>query len=325
MRNVLLTVALGACICLAAHGDGMTEKEVPPIPEPSFEDAKLGEEYARGVELLNAEGYKEAEKVFKRLRRSAPEGPPREGVERCYLEAKGGLLIDKIRTQVQKEQWKKALAACEKARDEYEETHAGEKLDKIYQLCIDELYFVIQDFEKDRERGDEGDGPDDRGRGRSSFGMNTKVVEGSRKKGTVRGGDKALEWLTGRNLSYISLENLPEDLAEGYRSLNLSIRTRDPKRAPQIRILFDCEEGGLGWGDGRGGRGGRRGGGRVMTRVGYHSSIATKGQWQDLRLDLRKFTSSGDAAWQDVIALRLVHMPGGDGRITIDNVRLEKK
>ncbi|MCZ6602276.1 MAG: hypothetical protein O6952_04655, partial [Planctomycetota bacterium] len=128
----------------------------------------------------------------------------------------------------------------------------------------------------------------------------------------------------------ISFDDLSGKVTKEYRYLNISVRAKDPKKAPQLRILLDCEEGGLGWGGGgdgggRGGRGGRRGGGRTLNRTGFHTTISTSGKWQDLRLDLSKFKPSGDAALGDILALRIIHLSGGDGKVLLDNIRLERK
>jgi len=313
MKMTIATLLVGAALCLAVHADD--DKEIPPIPEPTFEDAAQGEEYAQGVKLLKGEDYEGAEKIFKKLSRSAPKGEPREAAERCLKEAEGGVAADKIRGYIAKEQWKKALDQCEKVIDEYEGTFAGEKIEEIRKACIKELYHVIADFEEE-EAPQEGD----RDRG---YGRDTKIVEGSRKQGTVRSGDGALEWLTGRQFSFLSFSKMPEDLAEGYKALTFSVRCNNPKSTPQLRILFDCQEGDLRWV----GEGGRRGGraARLFQRLGFHTAIPTSASWQDIRIDLRQFEVQGDVTWKDVKALRILHMPGAEGRLIIDDVRLEKR
>ena len=48
--------------------------------------------------------------------------------------------------------------------------------------------------------------------------------------------------------------------------------------------------------------------------------------WKDHRIDLKKeFTRRGEVSWEEVIALRILHMPGVDGKIYLDDLRLEKE
>jgi hypothetical protein len=105
-----------------------------------------------------------------------------------------------------------------------------------------------------------------------------------------------------------------------YRFLNISIRCEDPKARPQLLILFDANGGQV-----RAPRGGgRRGAGRAFQRDGYNSALIPQGRWQDLRLDLKKFTRKGEVQWDMVEALRVVFSGGPDSLIMIDDVRLEK-
>ena len=105
-----------------------------------------------------------------------------------------------------------------------------------------------------------------------------------------------------------------------YRYLNLSIRCEDPKARPQLLILFDANGGQVNAPRG----GGRRGGTRAFQRDGYNSAMIPQGRWQDLRLDLKKFTQKGEVEWDMIETLRIVYTGGPDSLIMIDDVRLEK-
>ncbi|MCZ6689136.1 MAG: hypothetical protein O7H41_05995 [Planctomycetota bacterium] len=329
---IILSISI---IGLAPGTHASEEAEIPPIPTPKFEDSGMGEDYARGVELLVEQNYKAADRIFRKLRKSAPEGEQREAAERCYQEAQGGIAADKISSLIQKGSWRKAISSAEKVMDRFEGTISGKTLRDLHDVCVKELYFVIDDFEEKKQKDEDesdggGDGRGARWRGASGYGLNTKVLKGSRKDGTVREGEHSLEWRTGSDFSYISFDDLSGKVTKEYRYLNISVRAKDSKKAPQLRILLDCEEGGLGWGGGgdgggRGGRGGRRGGARTLNRTGFHSAISTSGKWQDFRLDLSKFKPAGDAALGDILALRIIHQGGSDGRVLIDNIRLERK
>ena len=49
-----------------------------------------------------------------------------------------------------------------------------------------------------------------------------------------------------------------------------------------------------------------------------------QGRWQDLRMDLKKFTRKGEVEWDMIETLRIVYTGGPDSLIMIDDVRLEK-
>ena len=328
-----MRLALFAAILLATAGaqdssGTLPESEVPPIPSPKFQDAAQGEQYEKGVAYLKDQAYKDAEKIFRKLRRAAPAGEEREAAQRCYRESTSGVELLKASAQMQKGQGRKALSTCGRALEEAEGTLVGLQLEELHEICYKEIYFDIADFEEDKsekEKDDDDLGGGGRRGGSSGFGLNTRIVTGTRKDGKVRQGKRALGWRTGRNLSYLTFEGVKGEVSDKYRYLNLSIRAEDPKAAPQLRLLFDCDESSLDWGGGRGGRGGRRGGSRIFNRMGFQTAISTSGKWQDFRIDLGKFKQSGDVTWADVIALRIAHLPGGEGRILLDQIRLEKK
>ena len=104
------------------------------------------------------------------------------------------------------------------------------------------------------------------------------------------------------------------------------MRSEDAKQTPVLRVLFDCDDAPLNAGGGEGGGPGRRRRGNpALSRQGFHFSISPKGKWQDLRLDLRKFNNIGAVTWAEVKALRILHMPGGEGRIFLDEIHLERE
>jgi len=315
------------------EGGAEAEKtEIPPLPVPAFDDPKLQERYQQGCDLLDEESFSRARTTFRRIKSSlrTPGKEIEEALERCVLEAEAGVVLLKVRSYVERERYRSALNACLKADpdgDAFEGTFTGRELSEFRKQCQDEIYFLIDEFEKKpvatpEEPGGEDDPEerDPRGGRNRGYGQNAKIVGGSREDGDVRSGKGALHWMIGRQMSSVTFRGLDEiDLSE-FRYLNISLRSEDPKARPAIVVLFDVDGEQIPDRQGRG----RRAWGRVGQREGFQLGVSPTGRWQDLRLDLRKFVKKGEADWEMIQALRLIHYQGGEAKIMIDDIRLER-
>ncbi|MEM7164361.1 MAG: hypothetical protein AAF581_02800 [Planctomycetota bacterium] len=341
MTPWLLTVCLlGLGPAGSFADDDAPTLELPGLPPVEFANPDHAAQYAKGLALLEQGQYKKAASEFRRLKSKVPAGSEREGVTRAFLESQGGVDLEKALAHAKKERLRKALAHLEKITSKYEGTEIGEQIEFHRQAFWSQLFHPIETFET-KPSGDKGDSDEEatdddpeeeeeerggrnrRRGGESGFGQNTRVVEKEDDAAKVRKGENALQWNTGKYLAAISFENLPRSLSD-YRYLNISLRSDGDER-PQILLLFDC----LDW-RGQGGGGGRRGGGRaggawVYQRDGFSLATSPRGKWQDLRLDLKKFTQKGTGTWDSVKALRLVHMPGISAQLYIDEITLEKE
>ncbi len=322
----------------------------PSFPKATIDDPAAAAEYAKAIEHLEKREYDDAKTIFGKLRRSL-DGAAKEAAERCYEEANGGLEHGKISTKAGKGQYRKAIRDCTKALEKYEGLIIAVDLQALLDECNDKIFHEIETFEKAGSKPEPADEPEDEGGedeggngrggnrgnqgGATGFGQNTSIVsqdvdlknKRALLTAPVREGKKALLWRTGRDLSFVTFEKLSEPIKD-FRYLNISVRCEDSKSAPNLRLFFDAEEGNLNAGQQGGGgrRGAGRAGARVMNRMGFATSIQPKVTWQDLRIDLKKFKPQGGSVkWDDVIALRIIHMQGADGRIHIDNVRLERE
>lgn len=311
-----------------ATGPAVTE--VPPLPRPSIADPEQAAQYAAALESLEKGAYGEARSAFRKLRAQAKD-EVLSAVERCLLEAEGGLDLEKA-TEAARKSARRAYVVLGKVMERYVGTLVGLEIEARFQQLYDEIYFTVADFEQDaasaagapEDDGAGGEGATPQRGANRGYGANTRVVEGTPEARTVRGGKHALLWRTGPGLSTVNLTAVQGKAAD-YRYLNLALRTDDPQERPNLVLLFDCLE----WqGDGEGpgrGRGARMGGAWVLQRDGFSTTVNPSGDWQDLRLDLRKFVAKGNASWNDVVALRIVHMPGVSATVRIDEVRLEKE
>ncbi|MEM7165523.1 MAG: hypothetical protein AAF581_08665 [Planctomycetota bacterium] len=342
-------------------GPSTSFEGLPPI---EFADPEHAMHYTKGLQLLEQGEYKKAASEFRRLKNKVAEGLEREGVQRAYLEAQGGVELVKALGYEKKGRTRRALAHLEKVESKYAATEIGEQISFYRETFWAQIFHRIESFEKktkkkaneNDERGksaDEDEGDDDSSGlgGDSAYGPNTKTVDKADDSKKVREGEAALEWATGKELVALSFDRLPDDLEE-YRYLRFSVRSARGER-PQLLILFDCldnfgsrfeQRGGGGFGGGRGGGGGGRGGGGgggngaggnnpgrgngsawVYQRDGYSMFAVPQRKWQDFRLDLKKFAEKGAASWSAVKALRIVHMPGVSSRLYLDDIRLERE
>lgn len=338
LRGLVLALGMVLIASLATADDSATAttaSAVEGIPVIEFASEEHAARYAKGVELLEQGEYKKAAAEFRKLKSKVPAGVERDGVTKAHLEAQGGVELEKALGYAKKLRFRKALAVLDKVLPKYTETAIGEQLAFHRQSIWAEIYVHIASFEEksgtdgDDESGDADEnenagrrGGNGRG-GESGYGANTTVLSKEDDKDKVREGENSLMWMTGKELAAISFEDLPATLSE-YRYLNISIRSEGDTR-PQILLLFDA----LDW-RGGGGGGGRRGGARrgaawVFQRDGFSMAITPKGKWQDLRLDLKKFTKKGTASWSGLKALRLVHIPGISAQLYVDDIRLEKE
>ena len=339
--GLALPLFVTAVVLAADESDKKASAEAKiPFPRPEFGDKAVGEEYGAALELLENGAYKDAKKAFKKLKKSVAKGVETMAVERVLLETDGFLELEGIDSSIAKGKLKKALAKLDKVLPKYSGTRAGAELTRRRDETYGEVFLTIADFEKDSASsaggaggaGGNGGGGNGGNGGRGGFGgttgygMNTKIIEGTKKGDEARQGTKSLEWRTGRNLSFLNFDKIDGSLSD-YRYLRLSIRAQDKKSTPSLVVLLDTEEGlmGGGGGGGRGGRWGGRGGAVVYNRLGFTMGIQSKGKWQDLRLDLKKFVKRGEITLDDVIALRIVHNPGAEGRLYIDDIRFEKQ
>ncbi|MEE2889774.1 MAG: hypothetical protein VX404_04950 [Planctomycetota bacterium] len=350
MKRSLLTAAMlvaFGCLCFNTsalsqvdEADPATEIEseskIGPIPTISLGDEDLDADYARFLELIEEKEYSRAFSVIKKIKSKVrkPAENIAQAIDRCMKEAEGGVVLGKARKYADKDKMKQALAIIEKedpSGDAFEGSFTGEELAQLREEAFDAVFLVLADYEKkgdtqtrqpeeDEEDG-EGEnggrgGPPGGARGRG----NSKVIGGTPEDGDVRTGKFAMHWQTGEELSWLDLGKIDEeiDLTE-FRYLRISLRCEDPRAKPQVMILFDVDGG-----QPRLGRGGRRGVGRAFQREGFQTGVAAQYRWQDLRIDLKKFTSKGEVEWDMVEALRLVYTSRQDSLFMIDDVRLER-
>ena len=314
------------------------EEQVAAIPEWSPADPEIAQTYRAGRAALDEHDYSEAKKQFRKLRTKARGTDGEETLARCLMEAEGGLLCEKAGKYVEKEQPRKIIALWLKESEDVEGTFTGLVFKRFYEEAMAEVFLTLADFEP-KKKEDEDSGEDEeederrRGdpRGRTSYGQNTRLIEGSPEEGEVRQGRGSLYWLTTSNMGVVTIEIPNEVRLEEYRYLRLTLRAEESKAKPPLTLIFDCEAGPLAGGQDPegGGRRGRRGDRSRMNlnrRVGFHSSLNASARWQDLRLDLRKFDPRSKPRWGNVLNLRIVHTgAGGESAIFIDEVFLEKE
>ena len=311
------------------------EYETPPLPPLDLKDEKLNQDLDRYREHLEIREFSKALAVIKRVRSKVrkPEESIAEIIDRYFREAEAGTVLDKAQRYNNKKQYKKALGVITK-EDPKEEafggTRMGEEVAELRQMLKDEIYLMIEDFEKEKSSDngeDDEEAPGERrGQGREQGG-NSKVVGGTPEDGDVRSGKFAMHWQTTERLSWVSLGNkaFEKMMEEGesltdYRYLTLSLRCENPSAKPNILVLFDVDGAQI-----RAPRGGmRRGGARAYQRDGFNTSVNPKGGWREYRLDLKKFVRKGEVDWDMVETLRLIYTGGPDHLIMIDDVQLEK-
>ncbi len=345
-RPLLKFVALLAVLCIASGSPVLSQvddsdssvepeenTELGPVPKIDLGDEGLNDDLDRFHEYLNNREFSRARSIIKRLKTKLrnPEPPIASVLDRCSKEAEAGVVLEKAKKYFDKERMKQALAVIMKEDPDgtsFVGSLTGEELSELRKKAFEEVYLVLADYEKEtaspEEQPEEEQGRG--GRGGQQTGR-SKVIGGSREDGDVRTGKFALHWQTGDQISWITIgsEVFQKMVDEGqsmtdYRYLNLSIRCEDPKARPQLLVLFDANGGQVNAPRG----GGRRGGTRAFQRDGYNSAMIPQGRWQDLRLDLKKFTQKGEVEWDMIETLRIVYTGGPDSLIMIDDVRLEK-
>lgn len=310
------------------------EYETPPLPPLDLNDEKLNQDLDRYREHLEAREFSKALAIIKRVRSKVrkPEESIAEIVDRYFREAEAGTVLDKAQRYNDKKQYRKALGIITKEdpkEEAFSGTRIGEEVSELRQLLKDEIYLVIEDFEKEKssEESEEENAPEQRRREGMEQGQNSKIVEGTPEDGDVRSGKFAMHWQTTERLSWVSIGNksFEKMMEEGesltdYRYLTLSLRCENPSAKPNILVLFDVNGEQI-----RAPRGGmRRGGARAYQRDGFNTSVNPKGGWKEYRLDLKKFVRKGEVDWDMVEALRLIYTGGPDHLLMIDNVQLEK-
>jgi hypothetical protein len=321
--------------------DSEANDAIPPIPDWSPLDLTVREQFTEGRKQLDERRYDEAKKSFRRLRSKAKGNDGEPVVARCLLEAEGGLLCEKAGKYAEKGKLRRIISLWLKEGEDLKGTFTGAELEKFYEEAIDELFETLADFEKkkaeaspdsdDEEEGEGGGGRagQEPARGSTRYGANSREVTGDLEGGEVRQGNGSLYWMTTSGIGVLQFEISDEVRLSDYRYLRLSIRTEDRKIEPTLLLLFDCESGDFSRGVPGGGRGGRRGGGwgaaAVNRRVGFHQNVTPQQRWQDLRLDLEKFTERGNPKWGNVLFLRVVSLGGAETGIFLDDVILEKE
>ena len=320
----------------ASTPEESSDSKIGPVPKIDLGDATLNSDLDRFHEYLEQREFSRARSIIKRLngKLRKSEGPIAVVLERCTKEAEAGVVLEKAQKYFDKEKFKLALSIITKEDADgtaFEGSLNGKELSTLRQLAFEEVYLLLEDFEKSKsdasDEPEEQEDADPRGNRGNPQAAKTKIVGGTPEDGDVRTGKFAMHWQTGTETSWINLGDavFKKMIDEGlsltdYQFLNISIRCEDPKARPQLLILFDADGGQV-----RAPRGGgRRGAGRAFQREGYNSALIPKSRWQDLRLDLKKFTRKGEVQWDMIEALRVVFSGGPDSLIMIDDVRLEK-
>ncbi|MCI0652150.1 MAG: hypothetical protein L0Z55_09720 [Planctomycetes bacterium] len=315
----------------AAPGAGESaapEDAAPPLPDPTFADPANGERYRKAIEHLSQGEHRAANDLFRDLKERVSAPAEKEAVARGLLESEGRLeLAEVTRKHGSKEpagaaaadSVRKAIARLDKLIPRFARTFAGAEIAKHRKGLFESLYHVIADFEPGGAKSSAPPREPGRRPGEGGYGEQAKVVKGSVANGEVREGTSALRWSTGDLLSHVNFE-VPAEGLDSFRYLCISLRSEDPKETPRLVVLFDARENFQDWGGGP-----RRGGaGWVLSRAGFHTVVVPEGTWQDLRIDLKDLTKKGDVTWGEVVALRVVHLPGAAARLVLDDLRLER-
>ena len=345
-RPLLKFVAWLGVLCIASGSPALSQvddsdssveqeenTELGPVPKIDLGDKSLNDDLDRFHEYLSNREFSRARSIIKRLKTKLrkPDPPIASVLDRCSMEAEAGVVLEKAKKYFDKERMKQALAVIMKEDPDgttFVGSLTGEELSELRKKAFEEVYLVLADYEKESASPEE-QPEEEQGRGGRGWQQTgrSKVIGGSREDGDVRTGKFALHWQTGDQISWITIgsEVFQKMIDEGqsmtdYRYLNLSIRCEDPKARPQLLVLFDANGGQVNAPRG----GGRRGGTRAFQRDGYNSAMIPQGRWQDLRLDLKKFTRKGEVEWDMIETLRIVYTGGPDSLIMIDDVRLEK-
>lgn len=306
----------------------------PPLPPLELTE-DLNKDLERFRQHIEDREFSKALAIIKRVRSKTrkPEESVATIIDRYFREAEAGTVLDKAQKYSDKENYRKALGIILKEDPkgtEYEGTRTGEELTELREMLLDEIFFVLEDFEKSTATsGDNDEEEEEGGRGqRGQQGGASKIVGGTPEDGDVRNGKFAMHWQTSERLSWVTLGNkaFEKMLEDGvsltdYRYLTISLRCENPSAKPNILVLFDVDGEQV-----RAPRGGmRRGGARAFQRDGFNTTVNPKGAWREYRLDLKKFTRKGEVEWDMVEALRLIYTAGPDLLIMIDDVKLEKQ
>lgn len=287
---------------------------VPPIQEPAFADEALGTDFRAARRRLDEGAYTDAKKLLGKWKGKGANADEESAIQRVLLEIDGRLELSGVEADIAKNKFRQALGKLDKMLPRFAKTFAGEAMAVRRGELYTTIFLVVDDFEpRNGAPSPSAGGPNSGG-----YGPNTKVVGKSTDASGVRRGENALRWRTGPGYSFISFPSVKEQ-AQDYRWLNLSLKTDDPKRRPQLAVFFDCLEG-MGGFDG-----GPRGWEGLGRRQGYLMNVLPEGDWQDLRLDLGKFHPRGDAKWEEVVALRIVHVAGIEATIYVDEITLERE
>ena len=308
----------------------------PPLPPLELTE-ELNKDLERFRQHIEDREFSKALAIIKRVRSKTrkPEESVATIIDRYFREAESGTVLDKAQKYSDKENYRKALGIILKEDPkgtEYEGTRTGEELTELREMLMEEIFFVLEDFEKSTATSgdnDEEEEEEEGGRGqRGQQGGASKIVGGTPEDGDVRTGKFAMHWQTSERLSWVTLGNkaFGKMLEDGvsltdYRYLTISLRCENPSAKPNILVLFDVDGEQV-----RAPRGGmRRGGARAFQRDGFNTTVNPKGAWREYRLDLKKFTRKGEVEWDMVEALRLIYTAGPDHLIMIDDVKLEKQ
>ena len=307
----------------------------PPLPPLELTE-DLNKDLERFRQHIEDREFSKALAIIKRVRSKTrkPEDSVATIIDRYFREAEAGTVLDKAQKYSDKENYRKALGIILKEDPkgtEYEGTRTGEELTELREMLLDEIFFVLEDFEKSTATSGDNDEEEEEEGGRGQRGQQggaSKIVGGTPEDGDVRNGKFAMHWQTSDRLSWVTLGNkaFEKMLEDGvsltdYRYLTISLRCENPSAKPNILVLFDVDGEQV-----RAPRGGmRRGGARAFQRDGFNTTVNPKGSWREYRLDLKKFTRKGEVEWDMVEALRLIYTAGPDHLIMIDDVILEKQ
>jgi hypothetical protein len=302
--SILLMVGAAA----GEEGEEGSKKAVASAQEPEFTKESSKKSFEQGKALFAEGKFKEADALFKKVKTDAKEKADKEAVEKWVQGAAGGLILEKLKLQVNRG----VLATHDQAENiglKYRGTPAEDLFRKYLDELEGQIYVPVEYFDTQSVRYS------------PKFGK-TFVSDPKR----VFQGAQCLQWTNtkDRKASALQFEMVPRNWNE-FQFLELWVNLTVPPPGPEV-VVFSGEDPAKAKAKAKT----TKKKGQAKPASFFHAVVklaGSSGQWQKVRIPINatELMPQGGPSLESVTSFQIQVPSGSQFNLLVDKVSLIKK
>lgn len=287
-------LAIAPCLTVALLVGATLSAQDPEKVELAWKKPEGATLFEEGKAHFEAKAYKDAISSFEDARKQAKDRPTKHEVDRWIDGTKGANELEALRKQVEAGRKAAAYAHAEKNLSKYDDTPIGEEYKSFVEMLEKELFFVLEDFDRESNRYSEKYG--------KTFIDDPEMV---------KQGKKSLRWEVDKDNFELKVKNLPGDMA-AYENGAVIFWLHFEKNGGPFQLVFNVP------GKSSSDRGTRIDNAFIKTGMQSHKG------WKRIEVPLKQFNAQGDVSWDRVRDFRIQFLGGRRFTCTMDQISLRK-